>query len=77
MAAVNFRKIDVDSLDPENIISQEDLIPPQRVVSIDEISRRSQQVKQTLSKGDYAGALSLALEDPPYGGDDQVKVGCF
>jgi actin related protein 2/3 complex, subunit 5 len=73
MATVNFRKIDVDALDPENQI--EDLVPPQEPVSVDQIQTLSQQVKQILGKGDYVSALKYALDNPPYGGDENVKVG--
>lgn len=74
MASVNFRKIDIDALNPEDQLTAADLIPPQRPVSIEEISNKSQQVKQALSKGDHVEALDIALSDPPYGGDEQVKA---
>lgn len=74
MAAVNFRKIDIDQYDPENFVSQEDLVPPQPAISPAEIVARGQQVRQILAKGDYASALQLVLDNPPYGADDATKV---
>lgn len=72
MAMVNFRKIDVDALDPDNQVDS--FFSPQEPVSLEQIQTLSQQVKQILSKGDYVSALKYALDNPPYGGDENVKV---
>lgn len=72
MTTDNFRKIDVDALDPENQL--EDLVAPQDPVSVDQIQTLSQQVKQILGKGDYVSALKYSLDNCPYGGDSNVKV---
>lgn len=74
MASVNFRKIDIDALDPENQVSAADFMPALRPVTMDEVVSKQQQVKQASSRGDHVGALSVALQDPPYGGDEQVKA---
>lgn len=76
MADVNFRKIDIDQYDPDRFLAQE-LVPPQPPVSAAEMKQRQQEVKRALSSGDYQGALTIALSDPPYGGDDEAKVSCF
>ncbi|CAN6647608.1 actin-related protein 2/3 complex subunit 5 [Trichomonascus vanleenenianus] len=69
----DFRKIDVDALIPDNILTKEDLIPDLPPVSEQDISSRAQLVRQTLQKGDFAGALQVALDNPPYGGTDSLK----
>lgn len=73
MADVNFRKIDIDQFDPDRFLA-EDLVPPQEPVSAAEMKQRQQEVKRTLSQGDYQGALIIALTNPPYGGDEATKV---
>lgn len=68
-----WRKIDIDALDPDRVTSREELAPPSAPVGVDEIQARAAEVRALMSKGDYAGSLSYALQDPPYGGDEQVK----
>lgn len=76
MAEVNFRKVDVDQYNPDRFLAQ-DLIPPQPPVSAAEMKQRQVEVKRALSSGDYENALVIALTNPPYGGDEETKVGLF
>lgn len=71
---VNFRRINVDQYDTEKFLTLQDLVPPLPAVSVADMTARAQQVKGLLSQGNYQAALATGLEDPPYGGNDQVKV---
>uniref|UniRef100_A0A060TF04 Actin-related protein 2/3 complex subunit 5 n=1 Tax=Blastobotrys adeninivorans TaxID=409370 RepID=A0A060TF04_BLAAD len=71
--SVDFRKVDVDALDPDKVVSPEELVPPLPPVDPQEIEQRGQLIRQQLSKGDYIGALQVALDNPPYGGDERTK----
>lgn len=73
MAAIDYRKIDIDALDNENNLTKEDLVPEARPVDSSEINQRAQQVRSLLQRGDHAGALQEAINDPPYGGDESAK----
>ncbi|KAK9383656.1 actin-related protein 2/3 complex subunit 5 [Kockiozyma suomiensis] len=77
MANVNFRRINIDILEPENNIAPEDLIPPSIAnlppVSVSEIQSFGQSIRSALSRGDHAGALSAALANPPYTSTEEVK----
>lgn len=73
MSYENFRKIDIDALDPEGGITKQELVADLPPVDPSEIQARAQQVRGLISKGDYSSALQYALTDPPYGGDDQIK----
>ncbi|ANB14900.1 hypothetical protein AWJ20_2514 [Sugiyamaella lignohabitans] len=73
MATVNFRRIDVDALDPDNAPS-EDVYPQFPPVSIQEVTQIGSEAKSALSKGNFSSSLKLLLGSPPYGGDAQTKV---
>jgi actin related protein 2/3 complex subunit 5 len=73
MSAVNWRKIDIDALDPDRATNREELAPPSAPVSVEDIQSRGTQARALMSKGDYAGSLSLALSNPPYGGSNESK----
>ncbi|KAK0230988.1 arp2/3 complex subunit [Armillaria fumosa] len=64
-----FRKIDIDAYD-EDVLHEEELYDadqrdPSQV--LDEAKQRQVAVRSALSKSDIAGALSIALENSPYG----------
>lgn len=69
----DFRRIDIDKLNPDNALTREELVPPQPAVSAQDVSSRGQEARQLLSKGDYTAALQTILQNPPYGGDDETK----
>ncbi|KAK9449872.1 actin-related protein 2/3 complex subunit 5 [Limtongia smithiae] len=77
MATVNFRRINIDILDPENNIPPEDLIPPSIAnlppVSVSDIQAFGQSIRGLLSRGDHVGALTAALDQPPYTSTPEVK----
>jgi len=75
MAQVNYRLIDVDTLDPENAFPVELLTPHFEPVAIGDIQALATQCRQLLQRGDQEAALHSSLENVPYGGDDQGKVG--
>ncbi|KAL1748032.1 actin-related protein 2/3 complex subunit 5 [Schizophyllum fasciatum] len=65
----NFRKIDIDAYD-EDIIQESELYEPDPrdpAAVLDEAKQRQVAVRSSLSKNDAAGALSIALENAPYG----------
>jgi len=73
MAQVNYRLIDVDTLDPENAFPVELLTPQFEPVAIGDIQALATQCRQLLQRGDQEAALHSSLENVPYGGDDQGK----
>ena len=77
MAAINWRTINIDALDPECATNFpiESLAPPTTPSSIAEAQHLSSQIRQLLRSGDTEGALRGALEYIPYGGDSGAKVG--
>ncbi len=76
MADFNFRRIDVDQYDPDSHVTLEDITPQADPVSYSDITAKAQQIRNLLQKGANEDALLLALDDPPYGGDEKTKV-CF
>ena len=76
MAAINWRTINVDLLDPESPANFDvsSLLPSILSASASEVQTLSTQIKQLLRGGDSEGALKGALENAPYGGDAQAKV---
>lgn len=69
----DWRRIDIDALEPENHLSAKDLVPDLEPVSHAEIASVSQQVKAQLSQGQLVEALQAALDTPPYVSDDSTK----
>ena len=76
MAAINWRTINVDLLDPESPANFDvsSLLPSIPSASASEVQTLSSQIRQLLRGGDSEGALKGALENAPYGGDAQAKV---
>ena len=76
MAAINWRTINIDLLDPESPanFSTTSLAPSLPFVSAHESQSLGTQIRQLLRGGDAEGALRGALETPPYGGDSGAKV---
>lgn len=79
MAAVNWRTIDIDALDPDSPANFDlaTLTPNTAPVSAQEAQNTAAQIRQLLRGGDSEGALRGALENPPYGADAGGKVGVF
>lgn len=77
MAAVNYRTIDVDALDPESSSNFDlsSLTPSLAPVSAADVQNTVSQVRQLLRAGDSEAALRGALETVPYGADQRSKVG--
>ncbi|MCJ1479504.1 hypothetical protein MMC13_008190 [Lambiella insularis] len=75
MAAINWRTIKIDLLDPESSSNFDttSLAPSITPVSAAEVQSLSKQIKQLLRGGDAEGALRGALENAPYGGDATAK----
>ena len=69
----DWRRIDIDALEPENHLSKQDLEPDLPPVSHDEITSIAQKVKQSLSLGQFLPALQTALDTPPYVSDQKTK----
>ncbi|KAF1919222.1 actin-related protein 2/3 complex subunit 5 [Ampelomyces quisqualis] len=75
MANINWRTINIDALDPDSPANFDlsSLTPALTPVSTADVQNGSQQIRQLLRGGDNEGALSGALETPPYGADDKGK----
>jgi len=76
MAEINFRKIDIDAYDEDVLVETElyDPDPRNPAQILNDTKQKATAVRSALSKGDTVGALTLALEDPPYGpGIDEAK----
>lgn len=71
--AEDWRRIDIDALDPENTIQPEDLIPPTDPVSAEQLQAEISQLRQFISRGSYSDALQHATSAPPYGASIQGK----
>lgn len=77
MANINWRTINVDALDPESSYNFDltSLTPAVQPVSTADVQQLAGQIRQLLRGGNAEGALRGALENPPYGADEQGKVG--
>ena len=77
MANINWRTINIDALDPESSYNFDltTLTPAIIPVSTADVQTLSGQIKQLVRGGDHEGALRGALENAPYGADEQGKVG--
>ncbi|KAF8244846.1 Arp2/3 complex 16 kDa subunit ARPC5 [Wilcoxina mikolae CBS 423.85] len=73
MSQVNYRLIDVDAFDPDHSLPPEPLTPRFPTVALGNIQTVAAHCRQLLQSGDQEGALRSALENVPYGGDDQSK----
>lgn len=69
----DWRRIDIDALDPENTIQPEDLIPPTDPISSAEIQQQISNIRQYISKGSYSEAVQFATSAPPYGASPNDK----
>ncbi|ODV97796.1 hypothetical protein PACTADRAFT_47649 [Pachysolen tannophilus NRRL Y-2460] len=69
----DWRRIDIDVYYPESRISEEELKPYAKPVSLEEIQIKAQQIRSLLSKGSFIDALAYAIDEPPFGGDAQTK----
>ncbi|WPK25018.1 hypothetical protein PUMCH_002317 [Australozyma saopauloensis] len=70
----DWRRIDIDALEPENHLCKLDLIPQVDPVSPEQAQAVAQSVKQNLSLGKFLEALQTALDTPPYVSDESTKV---
>ncbi|KAI1913608.1 hypothetical protein LOZ66_005486 [Ophidiomyces ophidiicola] len=77
MSTINYRTIDVDSLDPETSVNfpLETLLPSNLPpsTSSSNAANTASQTRQLLRSGDSEGALRHALDTAPLGGDDRAK----
>lgn len=69
----DWRRIDIDALEPENHLCMLDLIPKVDSISHDEVVAVGLSVKQKLSQGQFAEALKAVLDMPPYVSDERTK----
>lgn len=76
MAAVNWRTINIDALDPDSPANFDlaTLAPQVTPVDTADVQTLAGQIRQLLRGGDTEGALQGALENVPYGADDKGKV---
>lgn len=77
MANINWRTINVDALDPETSYNFDltTLTPAVQPLSTADVQTLNGQIKQLMRAGQSEEALKGALENAPYGADDQGKVG--
>jgi actin related protein 2/3 complex subunit 5 len=75
MAAVNWRTINIDALDPDSPANFDlsSLTPAVAPISTSDVQSLATQIRQLLRGGDNEGALQGALENPPYGADERGK----
>ncbi|KAI0363926.1 arp2/3 complex subunit [Pilatotrama ljubarskyi] len=66
---VNFRKIDIDQYDEDALLDTElyEADPRDPVQALNDVKQKAAAVRGSLAKGDIVGALTLVLEDAPYG----------
>ena len=76
MADFNWRTLNIDALDPESAYNFDltTLTPAVQPVSSSDVQTLSGQVRQLLRGGNAEAALRGALENAPYGADEQGKV---
>lgn len=70
----DWRRIDIDALEPENNLTLQDLIPEVDPISSEELQQRISNLRTLISKGAFQDAISLITEQPPYGADAEGKV---
>jgi hypothetical protein len=77
MADFNWRTLNIDALDPESSYNFDlaTLTPAVQPISTEDVQTLSGQIKQLMRAGQAEEALKGALENPPYGADEQGKVG--
>ncbi|RMX84175.1 hypothetical protein D0869_04767 [Hortaea werneckii] len=75
MAEFNWRTINIDALDPESAYNFDlsTLTPAVEPVSTADVQNLSNQIRQLMRGGNAEGALQGALENAPYGADEQGK----
>ncbi|KAI0753661.1 arp2/3 complex 16 kDa subunit [Fomes fomentarius] len=66
---VNFRKIDIDQFDEDALLDSEvyDLDPRDPAQALNDAKQHAVAVRSSLAKNDYVGALTLVLENAPFG----------
>lgn len=76
MSNINWRTINIDALDPESAYNFDltTLTPAVQPVSTSDVHTLAGQIRQLSRGGDNEGALRGALENAPYGADEQGKV---
>lgn len=74
LAMEDWRRIDIDALDPENFVSVEELSPEVPPVSAQEVQSKINNIRTLISKGSHSDAVLFALDEPPYGADVESKV---
>ncbi|CUM65389.1 uncharacterized protein PRCAT00003025001 [Priceomyces carsonii] len=70
----DWRRIDIDALEPETHMSKEELIPDLPTTLHEEIVTISKQVRSSLSLGQFLEALKLVLDNPPYVASESTKT---
>ncbi|EME41903.1 hypothetical protein DOTSEDRAFT_74079 [Dothistroma septosporum NZE10] len=75
MAQINWRTINVDALDPESSYNFDltTLTPAIEPISTADVQTLAGQIRQLSRGGNAEGALRGALENPPYGAEEQGK----
>lgn len=76
MANINWRTINVDAFDPESSFNFDlaTLTPAVQPVSSSDVQTLNGQIRQLMRGGQSEEALRGALENAPYGADEQGKV---
>lgn len=69
----DWRRIDIDALEPDTHLLKQDLIPDLPPVSHDQVVATSKTVKQALALGQFLQALQTSLDTPPYVADEATK----
>ncbi|KAI0702769.1 arp2/3 complex 16 kDa subunit [Earliella scabrosa] len=66
---VNFRKIDIDQYDEDALLDSElyDVDPRDPAQALNDTKQNAAAVRSSLAKNDFVGALTLVLENAPYG----------
>lgn len=77
MSLINYRTVDVDSIDPESSVNfpLETLVPSNCPPPTNSSAAASigSQVRQMLRSGDLEGVMRYVLDTAPLGGDDRAK----
>ncbi|KAI5954237.1 ARC15 [Candida jiufengensis] len=74
MASEDWRKIDIDALEPENHLTKEELIPPNLPqYTTNQIQEIGQSIRSQLSQGKFQQALVTGLDNIPFASSPQEK----
>lgn len=73
MSFEDWRRIDVDQYDPENVYVEDELPDTRPNTSLQDIQSLTQTLRSSIQRMDIVNALKTAIENAPYGASEEVK----